>query len=199
MSRPRADYYKCSRSSASARLYCMVVSQCEALPRRVYYSQLHSSSQESRSDVPRSCVQKLRSLRSLAECARSAIWAHDPAELLRASSSRRLRRNKCHEHGRFERGSLQRSEVAALWLPLSAALQPEPVEVGATATVGADQSSTEQQQPHAGPTERLFDPSWRQQQKDEPRARLHGDAALPADVTELWLVRSALAQPALTF
>ena len=30
MSRPRADYYKCSRSSASARLYCMVVSQSEA-------------------------------------------------------------------------------------------------------------------------------------------------------------------------
>ena len=163
----------------------------------MYYSQLHSSSQESREG--RSATLHARSLRSPAECARSAIWAHDPAELLRASSSRRLRRNKCHEHGRFERGSLQRSEVAALWLPLSAALQPEPVEVGATATVGADQSSTEQQQPHAGPTERLFDPSWRQQQKDEPRARLHGDAALPADVTELWLVRSALAQPALTF
>ena len=30
MSRPGADYYKCSRSSASARLYCMVVSKCEA-------------------------------------------------------------------------------------------------------------------------------------------------------------------------
>jgi len=193
MSRPRADYYKCSRSSASARLYCMVVSQCEACTTtRVLFTASFISSQESRRTFR-------ESLRSPAECARSAIWAHDPAELLRASSSRRLRRNKCHEHGRFERGSLQRSEVAALWLPLSAALQPEPVEVGATATVGADQSSTEQQQPHAGPTERLFDPSWRQQQKDEPRARLHGDAALPADVTELWLVRSALAQPALTF
>jgi hypothetical protein len=57
MSRPRADYYKCSRSSASARLYCMVVSQCEACTTtRVLFTASFISSQKSRSDVPRRCA-----------------------------------------------------------------------------------------------------------------------------------------------
>ena len=41
MSRPRADYYKSSRSSASARLYCMVVSQCEAHDACIIHSFIH--------------------------------------------------------------------------------------------------------------------------------------------------------------